>query len=380
MIKNEPDSKITGIKESLSDIIKSKIHANNDLLVEKTEEFIKNSIRKDALMIGAEGIGEHDEAKIQESYVLMEQASKITLDEDFGLGLENVDEMLDYLNEDFNGLLTNIPSIDKMLGKGIYSRSLTVYLAPPGIGKTAAMISTLCQFLKQGEDCVFFSLEMSEPEVMKRIYANIFDIDIHSLDNVDREVIKMKYKELTDSGAFGKLVIKEYPSYEISALNIQGFLEKYEQKTGISHPIVFVDYLGLMNSSRLRAGTTNSYEYIKSITAELRAVSQKRDLKIFSAAQLNRNAVGNLEAGQETVADSAGISAFSDCMIFLLQTKEMKELGKILLNFEKNRYSGKTYSIEIGFDYSKMKFMDLTQPEIVKDEHGLNMSQSPFKL
>jgi replicative DNA helicase len=265
-----------------------------------------------------------------------------------------------------------------MLGKGIYPKSLTTFLAPPGIGKTAAMIAFLCQFLRQGKDCVFISLEMSEKEVMKRVYSNLLDIDIHLLDSIDPTVIQDRYNTIKDG--LGTLTIKEYPSYSASALNIESFLEKYEQKTGIDKPIVFVDYLGIMNSARLKSSNVNSYEYIKSITAELRGVAQERDLQIFTAGQLNRNAVGNLEAGQETVADSAGISAFSDAMIFLLQTKTMKEEGKILMNFEKNRYSGKTYSFEIGFDYSHMRFEDLSEPVVQRDEHGLEIPQSSFKL
>ena len=103
---------------------------------------------------------------------------------------------------------------------------------------------------------------------------------------------------------------------------------------------------------------TPSYEYVKSITAELRSVAQRLSITIFTAHQLNRSAVGNLEAGQEAVSDSAGISMFSDSMIMLLQTKEMKEHGEILVNFEKNRMTGATYSFKIGFDYSKMRYED----------------------
>jgi len=72
----------------------------------------------------------------------------------------------------------------------------------------------------------------------------------------------------------------------------------------------------------------------------------------------HNSAIGNIEAGQEAVSDSAGISMFSDSMIFLLQTKDMKEHGEIMINWEKNRMTGKTVSYKIGFDYSKMRFED----------------------
>ena len=379
LIKDEPKSKKEEAVKALKKINSSKVHADSDLLLSKTEEYIRNAIRTDALILGAEGMGSNDEKKLLESFALMEDAHKVTLDEDFGLDLDDIESMTNYLNEDYDGLLTGIPSIDKMLGKGIYSKSLTTFLAPPGVGKTAGMIAFLVQFLKQGQDVIFISLEMNEFEVLKRVYANILDIPIQSLDDVDPLVIRQKWDMIKDG--LGKLVVKEYPSYSVSSMNIQSFLEKYEQKTDIKKPIVFVDYLGLMNSARLRPGTVNSYEYIKSITAELRSVAQKRDLKIFSAAQLNRGAIGNLEAGQESVADSAGISAFSDCMIFLLQTKEMKQLGEIVMNFEKNRYSGRTYSFKISFNYEHMRFEDLGESsDISKDEMGLPKTQNSFKI
>ena len=377
MIKNEPDSKITGIKESLSDIIKSKIHANNDLLLEKTEEFIKNSIRKDALMIGAEGIGEHDEAKIQESYALMEQASKITLDEDFGFNLSEIDIAIDYYQDDTQGFKLNISNFDKRIGKGFREKTLHAIAAPAGIGKSATMAAFVSGLLKQGKNVTVFTLEMDEKEWAKRIYSNILNINIRNFDTINPLTIQMAWDNIKEN--LGVLTIKEYPSYGVNALNIENFLEKYEQKTGISDPIVFIDYLGLMNSSRINSNA-GSYEYLKSIAAEVRGIAQKRNITIFTAVQTNRSSYNNLEAGMETVSDSIGVGMFVDSLIMLRQTKEMKELGEIDVSFEKNRMSGITDSFKIGFDYSFMKFMELDGPLKEKDEHGLNVSQSPFKL
>ena len=375
-LKNESkkirEEAVKSIKE-----IETSQHSSKTFMKEETEDFIKKAIHKEALIIGSEGIGQNDESKLLKSYELIEEAMKVTLFEDFGLNIQEIDKMVDYLNEDYDGLLTGITTIDEMLGKGIYSKSLTTFLAPPGIGKSMAMVAFGSQFLKQKKDVIFISLEMNEYEVMKRVYANLMDIEVNLLDKIDPIVLKEKFNNLD----IGTLTIKEFPSYSITALNIESYLEKYAQQTGIEKPIVFVDYLGLMNSARLAAGKVNSYELVKSITAELRAIAQKRDLKIFTAHQLNRSAVNNIEAGQETVADSAGISAFSDAMIFLLSTKEMKRLGRIVINFEKNRYSGKTYSFEIGVVYSKMKFVSLEGDCVIKeDEHGLPIKENPFKL
>jgi len=356
MIKDEPKTEKIVAATSLKQIMsKESVRAAEQLLIDKTEEFIKKAIHTESLILGAEAMGENNSDKLAESFRIAEEAQKVSLDEDFGTGVENIDKNIEYYQDQTMGLLPGIVSFDKMLGRGFREKTLHTFLAAPGIGKSATMATFATQFLKQRKDVVVFTLEMDESEWMKRIYANLLDMDIFLLETVEPSVIRAKWEEIKPH--IGTLIVKEFPSYTLNALQVLNYLEKYETKRGIVKPIVFVDYLGLMNSARMPAGT-QSYEYIKSITAELRSVAQRLNITIFTAHQLNRSAVGNLEAGQEAVSDSAGISMFSDSMIMLLQTKEMKEHGEILVNFEKNRMTGKTYSFKIGFDYSKMRYED----------------------
>ena len=354
-VKDLPSRVKEEVVPVLKEVTSSKSRVHHDLLIKKTEEFISRAIHTEALLLGAEAMGEDNKDKLLESFRLAEEALKVSLEEDFGTSIEQVDEAIDTYQDDEVQLLTGIDSFDYMIGKGYRTKTLHTFLAPPGIGKSATMAAYASQFLRQKKDVVVFTLEMDEFEWLKRIYANIIDIPITDLERVPKDVILQRWNEIKPD--IGTLVVKEYPSYTASALTIENFLDKYAAKTGTTKPIVFVDYLGLMNSARL-AANSSSYEYVKSITAELRSVAQKLDITIFTAHQLNRSAVNNLEAGQEAVSDSAGISMFSDSMVFLLQTKEMKELGELVVNFEKNRMSGRTTSFKIGFDYSKMRFED----------------------
>ena len=339
----------------LKEVTSNDYSINHNLLLKKTEEFISRSIHTEALLLGAEAMGEDNKDKLLESFKLSEEALKVSLEEDFGTNINQIEEAIDTYQDDEIQLMTGIDSFDYMIGRGYKTKTLHTFLAPPGIGKSATMAAYAAQFLKQKKNVVVFTLEMDEFEWLKRIYANIVDIPITDLENIPKKVILEKWNSISDD--LGTLVVKEYASYTASALTIENFLDKYASKTGIVDPIVFVDYLGIMNSARLPANSS-SYEYVKSITAELRSVAQKLDITIFTAHQLNRSAVNNLEAGQESVSDSAGISMFSDSMVFLLQTKEMKELGELVVNFEKNRMSGRTTSFKIGFDYAKMRFED----------------------
>lgn len=355
LIKDEPQAKKTVAVEAIKKIMGSETHINRDLLIEKTEDFIRKAIHTESLILGAEGMGENNDKKLSESFKIAEEAQKVSLDMDFGTSVFDVEECVAYYQDDTQGIVPHIPSFDKMMGRGFLPKTLHTFLAPPGVGKSATMSAFACQFLKMKLDVVVFTLEMDEAEWLKRIYANLLNIDIALLEHNDPMSIKAKFDEI--KGGIGSLVVKEFPSYAVTPLQIQNFLEKYAESSGVKKPVVFVDYLGLMSSSRMPVGTA-SYEYIKSITAELRAVAQKVEIPIITAHQLNRSAVDNLEAGQASVSDSAGISMFSDSMIFLLQDRAWKQRGEIRVNFEKNRMTGQTTMFDIGFDYKKMKFVD----------------------
>jgi len=291
MIKDEPKSEKIVAAGALKQIMaKESVRAAESLLISKTEEFIKKSIHTESLILGAEAMGENNSEKLAESFRIAEMAQKVSLDEDFGTGVEEINKNIEYYQDTTMGLLPGITSFDKMLGRGFREKTLHTFLAAPGIGKSATMATFATQFLKQKKDVVVFTLEMDESEWMKRIYANLLNMDIFLLETVDPAVIRAKWEEIKPH--IGTLIVKEFPSYTLNALQILNYLEKYETKRGIVKPIVFVDYLGLMNSARMPAGT-GSYEYIKSITAELRSVAQRMSITIFTAHQLNRCLTGD---------------------------------------------------------------------------------------
>lgn len=369
LLKDLPKAQRQVASDSLKKVMKSEVHSDGELLLNKTESFIKIAMHTKSLITGAEGMAEGNSQKLQDSFRIAEEAQKVTLDESLGMDFGEINDRVEYYQSDEAGILPGIKSFDDLLGRGITPKTLSFFLAPPGIGKSSSMVAFACQFAKQGMDVVIATLEMSEEEYFKRVDANLLNTSTYNLENMDPDIIKQKHREIYPN--LGKIIVKEFASYELSASKLTSFLEKVENKLGIKEPIVFVDYLQLMSSDRLK-DSDNSYGYIKSITSELRAVAQKRNLKIFSASQLNRSATSNLDADASNVSDSTGISMFADLLIFILQTPEMKERKELMIKFEKNRFSGKTYSFRIGFDYPYMKFIDkFHDSTILQDEDGL---------
>ena len=160
----------------------------------------------------------------------------------------------------------------------------------------------MSNMLQDGKNILMVSLEMSENEMMKRINANVFDIDINSfrdlaktrgeLDQLQRpettkDMILGAYEKYKCSGRCGKLFIKEFPAGSFSANMLNTLVQKFENEKEIKFDIIFIDYLGIMKSDIINPNA-GLYTYVKSIGEEVRAQAVKLQVPIVSASQLNR--------------------------------------------------------------------------------------------
>ena len=351
---SKQDKQLIGAAVKVVNEVKLDHQLNDEMLINLTEKFIKAAIFAESIIMGAEALGTHDHDKMNESFKIAEEAVKVTLTSDLGIGLAEIDKRFDeYLPK--NGLKLDIPSFDDVIGDGYTPSTLHLIISPSGVGKSALLSTFAVQFLKQGRDVVMISLEMSEAQFYKRIDSNLFDIDIYDLGKVDKQVLKNKYNQVKDG--LGRLVVKEFPAGSLTPLGVDSFLDKLKTEENINDPIVMVDYLTLMKSDLLKA-SDNSYGYFKSVAEELRAIAQKRKLVIFTPMQSNRSSVNNLDADQSTLSDSMAVYMTSDSAFLVLQTPDMKEKGEMKINFVKNRMSGKTYSFSIGYDYKRFRIDD----------------------
>jgi len=354
LFKDKPKKDKELLKEKIDELKYKDAEVNEDFLIQSTEKFIKQKIFEQAIITGAESLSHKDENKFHKSFQLAEEAVKVSLNTDFGTELYDIDKRFEeYLPQ--NGLKLGIQSFDKVIGDGYTPGTLHLIISPSGVGKSAMLSTFAVQFLLQKRDVVLLSLEMSEAQFYKRIDANICDINIHDLGVIDKEVLKMKYNQNKEN--LGNLIIKEFPAGSLTPLKIDAYLNKLKNEKGIDTPVLMVDYLTLMKSDLVKQGE-NSYGYFKSVAEELRSIAQKRGIIIFTPMQSNRSSVNNLEADQSTLSDSMAVYMTADSAFMILQTPEMKQQGKMKINFVKNRMSGRTVSFDINYDYNKFRILD----------------------
>ena len=189
----------------------------------------------------------------------------------------------------------------------------------------------------------------------------------------------------------GKLIIKEYPTGSAHSNHFRGLLNELKLKKQFEPDIIFIDYLNICSSSRMKGmgGAINSYNYIKAIAEELRGLAVEFNVPIFSATQTNRSGFSNSDVGLEDTSESFGLPATADLMFALVSTEELENLGQMMVKQLKNRYNDpvKHKRFVVGVDRSKMKLFDidesqqtLTDDTPVFEKTEINERFKEFKL
>ena len=217
--------------------------------------------------------------------------------------------------------------------------------------------------LSQNQNVLYITLEMAEEKIAERIDANLLDVSIDDLHDLPKDIYDRKINNLNRT-IKGKLIIKEYPTASASVNHFRALLNELNLKRSFVPNIIFVDYINICTSSRIKAGANvNSYTYIKSIAEELRGFAVENKIPIVSATQTTRSGYSNTDVGLEDTSESFGLPATADFMFAIISTEKMEQLGQILVKQLKNRYNDPTINRKfvIGIDRAKMRLFDVSQ-------------------
>ncbi len=209
-------------------------------------------------------------------------------------------------------------------------------------------------------------MEMAEERIAERIDANLLNVPIDQLENLSKDMFTTKVQDLSRKTA-GKLIIKEYPTGSAHSGHFRALLNELKLKKQFAPDVIFVDYLNICASSRMKAmgGSINSYTYIKAIAEELRGLAVEYDVPVWSATQTTRSGYSNSDVGLEDTSESFGLPATADLMFALISTEELEQLGQLMVKQLKNRYNDPTQNkrFVIGVDRSKMRLFDAEENE-----------------
>jgi hypothetical protein len=205
-------------------------------------------------------------------------------------------------------------------------------------------------------------MEMAEERIAERIDANLLDVPIDQLDKMSKPMFTEKVDKLKTK-TIGKLIVKEYPTGAAHSSHFRGLLKELKLKRSFEPDIIFIDYLNICASSRMKSmgGAINSYTYIKAIAEELRGLAVECSVPLVTATQTTRSGYGSSDPGLEDTSESFGLPATADLMFALISNDELEQSGQIMVKQLKNRYNdpGKHKRFVLGIDRSKMRLYDV---------------------
>jgi len=332
-------------------------------LTEQTEKFCQDRAIYNAIM---ESVGILDDKKTTKNKgeipKLLSDALGVSFDSNVGHDyINDYDNRYDFYHRVESRIKFDLDIFNKITKGGLPVKTLNIALAGTGVGKSLFMCHVAAGCLSQGQNVLYITLEMAEEKIAERIDANLLNIDINELHTISKNDYEKKFEALR-AKTHGKLIIKEYPTAGASTLHFRALLNELALKKSFKPDIIFVDYLNICASARIKpGGNVNSYTYIKSIAEELRGLAVENNLPIVSATQTTRSGFTNSDPGLEDTSESFGLPATADFMFALVSNEDLQNLNQILVKQLKNRYSDPNHfkRFVLGVDRAKMRLYDV---------------------
>ena len=355
--------------------------SDTDWMLDTTEKWCQDRAIHNAIMESISIIeGKHQELSKNALPDLLTKALAVTFDTNIGHDyLVNMEERYDFYNAQEDRIPFDLEYFNLITKGGIPNKTLNVALAGTGVGKSLFMCHLGANALTQGKNVLYITMEMAEERIAERIDANLLNVPIGDLQNMQKSVFTSKVADIA-SRTNGKLIIKEYPTGSAHAGHFRALLNELKLKKNFVPEMVFIDYLNICTSSRMKAGgNVNSYTLIKAIAEELRGLAVEFNLPIFTATQTTRSGFSSSDPGLEDTAESFGLPATADLMFALVSSEELESLGQIMVKQLKNRYNDLNYKkrFVVGIDKSRMRLYDADNPEegVVDDTPAFDKSK-----
>jgi len=356
------EEEVKACKSALTSFDESKEETSEEWLIDKTETFCQEKAIYQAMMLSIEIMNGQNKTLGKGSipHVLTEALS-VSFDPNIGHDFfQDVEKRYDFYHRVEERIPFDLEFFNKITKGGLPKKTLNIILAGTGVGKSLAMCHFAAANLTIGKNVLYITMEMAEERIAERIDANLLNTAVDDLEKMPKDLYERKVASLKNK-TNGKLIIKEYPTASASSQHFRTLLNELRLKKSFEPDIIYIDYLNICSSARMKAGpNVNSYTFIKAIAEELRGLAVEFDVPIISATQTTRGGYSNSDVGLEDTSESFGLPATADFMFALISTEQLEDLGQIMVKQLKNRYNDPTTNkrFVIGVDRPKMKLYD----------------------
>ena len=351
---------------TISKYVQGMVPGNTDIewLVDETEKFCQHQAIYNAIMESIQILDGKTKTQKGDIPTLLTDALSVTFDPHIGHDfIADADERFEFYHRKEHKLPFNLDWFNKITKGGLSKKTLNICLAGTGVGKSLFMCHCAAANMLDGKNVLYITMEMAEEKIAERIDANLMGITMDELSVLPKEAYDKKLNRIKDKTT-GQIIVKEYPTAGAGSNHFRHLLNELKMKRNIVPDIIYIDYLNICMSSRIKYGASvNSYTYVKAIAEELRGLAVEFNVPVVSATQTTRSGFSSSDIGLEDTSESFGLPATADFMFAIIATEELDQLGQFQVKQLKNRYSdpGMFRRFIIGVDKAKMLLYDVEQ-------------------
>ncbi|MDP7366967.1 MAG: DnaB-like helicase C-terminal domain-containing protein [Candidatus Pacebacteria bacterium] len=340
---------------------------DTEWLIHETEKWAKDAAVYNGIVDSIAILEGKDTKKPKDAIPdMLTDALAVSLDTSVGHNyIDDASERWDYYHKREQRYPFGIEMLDKITGGGISPKTLTVFLGGTGSGKTLVKTHLASQYIKQGFDVLYITMEMAQERIAERVDANLLDIDLDQIRLLPRDSFNAKIEKMMNSTRnFGRLVIKEYPTSGAHVGNFRGLLRELKIKKRFTPQIVILDYLNICASNRVKwTSNMNTYVYIKSIAEEIRGFAVECNVPVITSSQLNREGYMSSDPDMSNISESFGLPATADLMLAIVAKEDNG--GQLMFKQLKNRYSDPTINSKfmLGMNKNRMRLESISQSQ-----------------
>lgn len=333
-------------------------------LLDKTEKQFKDRACFNAIMDSLAALDNDPKAITTRDGIpdLLQKAVSISFSSDIGHDyLDDWEKRWAKYNEKIDKIPFSLHMLNKVTGGGHERKTLSLFIAGTGVGKTMCLTNEAAHLLMIGKNVVYVTLEMAAEKISERIDAKLMSVPMSGIRKMDLGSYKNKMMDLKRRST-GKLIVKEFPPRTITVKHLEAFLNEVKAKRGIVPDVLILDYMTLLNSYSMKGGGfENLYVLGKLVAEELRALAIRWNISILSASQTNRSGQANTDFDITDLGESHAISQTVDFMVGLISTPELELLNQMRMKLLKSRFGSlsEPNSWVIGIERAKMTAYDL---------------------
>jgi KaiC/GvpD/RAD55 family RecA-like ATPase len=324
-----------------------------DWFLEEFEAFTKRQELERAILKSADFLEKGEYGPVEK---LIKDAVQISLQKDLGTDyFADPRARLMALKSNNGQNSTGWPTLDQKLYGGFNRGELQIFAGGSGSGKSLIMQNLAVNWVQNGLNGVYITLELSEGLCSMRIDSMMTDTSSREIFK-DIDNVEMKVKMVSKKA--GQLRIKYMPA-QSNVNDIRAYVKELQIQTGMRCDFLCIDYLDLIMPVSAKVSPSDLFVKDKYVSEELRNLAKELNVLFVTASQLNRSAVEEIEFDHSHI--SGGISKINtaDNVFGIFTSRSMRERGLYQIQLMKTRSSsGVGQKIELKFDVETLRITD----------------------